>query len=95
MNRIQALVNSTLAGVIALANGGCSDFVAASKKEEAFSMGHTETCYGIARAGENDCKTATTVCAGWARQDRDPTAYVYLPAGTCEKIVGGSLKPKS
>lgn len=53
-----------------------------------------EKCYGIAKAGKNDCQTATSSCAGTARADDQPDAFVYLPAGTCEKLTGGSLAPK-
>jgi uncharacterized membrane protein len=68
---------------------GCATQVAAYKRAAAAKVGATEACYGIARAGKNDCRTQAHVCAGWAYQERDPTAFVYVPAGTCEKIVGG------
>jgi uncharacterized membrane protein len=71
---------------------GCSAQVAALKRAEAKSRGATERCFGVARAGSNDCKTHAHVCAGWSRQDRDPGAFVYVPAGTCERIVGGRLQ---
>lgn len=53
-----------------------------------------ERCYGIARAGKNDCSTATTACPGTSKVDGQPDAWMYVPKGTCEKIAGGSLKPK-
>ena len=49
-----------------------------------------EPCYGIAKAGQNDCKSSTHVCAGKSTADRDPHAFVDVPAGTCAKIAGGS-----
>lgn len=55
----------------------------------------TEKCYGIVKAGMNDCATATASCAGSAAKDGQPDAYVFVPKGLCEKIVGGSLKPKT
>lgn len=51
-----------------------------------------EKCVGIAKAGLNDCGTSTHSCAGQATVDNHPEEWIYLPAGTCEKIVGGSLK---
>jgi uncharacterized membrane protein len=51
-----------------------------------------EKCYGIAADAENDCQTATHSCAGESKQARDKQSWVYLPAGTCTKIDGGSLK---
>jgi uncharacterized membrane protein len=55
-----------------------------------------EKCYGIAKAGKNDCAaTGNNSCAGTARIDKDPRAWIYVPAGYCERIVDGSLKPKA
>ena len=51
-----------------------------------------EKCYGIAKAGKNDCAGPGHVCAGLAKQDADPEEYVNVPKGTCERIVGGKLK---
>jgi uncharacterized membrane protein len=53
-----------------------------------------EKCYGIVKAGKNDCQTSTHACAGQVSMDNDPESWIYLPKGACEKIVGGSLKPK-
>jgi uncharacterized membrane protein len=54
-----------------------------------------EKCYGIVKAGKNDCQTANSSCAGTSRRDAQGDAWVYVPAGTCERLVGGSLEPKS
>lgn len=54
-----------------------------------------EKCYGVAAAGHNDCFFAGNSCAGTAARDRDPAAWVYVPKGSCERIVGGSLEPPS
>jgi uncharacterized membrane protein len=54
-----------------------------------------EKCYGIAARGGNDCGTATHSCAGTATKAKDPASWVYVPAGTCSKIAGGSTSPKS
>jgi len=50
-----------------------------------------EKCYGVARAGMNDCFFASNSCAGTVAQDNDPKAWIYVPQGTCKKIAGGSL----
>jgi uncharacterized membrane protein len=50
-----------------------------------------ERCYGIAKAGKNDCSTATSACAGTAKQDFQKDAWVYVPKGTCLKLASGSL----
>jgi uncharacterized membrane protein len=55
-----------------------------------------EKCYGIAKAGKNDCaSTGNNSCAGTARANADPRAWIYVPAGYCERIVSGSLTPKA
>ena len=55
-----------------------------------------EKCYGIAKAGKNDCaSTGSNSCAGTSRVDADPRAWIYVPAGYCERIVDGSSKPKA
>ena len=52
-----------------------------------------EKCYGVARAGQNDCFFASNSCAGTVAQDDDPRAWIYVPQGTCKKISGGTLEP--
>ena len=56
-----------------------------------------EKCYGVAKAGKNDCGNAagTHSCAGLASVDADGGEWVALPKGVCEKLVGGSLTPKT
>ncbi len=54
-----------------------------------------EKCYGIAKAGLNDCQTATHSCAGTSTKDMDGASWIYVPAGTCAKIVGASEMPKA
>ncbi len=51
-----------------------------------------EKCTGIVMAGQNDCGTAKHACAGQAKTDGDPDEWIYVPEGTCAKIVGGKLK---
>ena len=50
-----------------------------------------EKCYGIAKVGQNDCQTASHSCAGTSTKDGDKASWMYVPVGTCAKIVGGSL----
>ena len=53
-----------------------------------------EKCYGLAKAGKNDCQTASSSCAGTSKKDGQADAWLYVPAGTCGKIVGGLLEAK-
>lgn len=52
-----------------------------------------QKCYGAAKAGRNDCFTASNSCAGTTEFDAQPDAWIYVPKGTCDKIVGGNLGP--
>ena len=52
-----------------------------------------EKCYGLAKAGQNYCaSTGSHSCAGLSKADADPASWIYLPAGYCGRIVGGSTK---
>ncbi|CAD6874635.1 hypothetical protein [Methylomonas fluvii] len=51
-----------------------------------------EKCYGVAKAGKNDCKTLSNACAGHSTADNQKDAFIAVPAGTCERIVGGSME---
>lgn len=51
-----------------------------------------EKCAGIVKAGMNDCGTAGHKCAGMSKADGGADEWIYVPAGTCEKIVGGTVK---
>ena len=63
--------------------------------EKAQAAGEKEKCYGVAKAGKNDCVTANGSCAGSSKKDAQTDAYLILPKGTCDKIVGASLSPKN
>lgn len=52
------------------------------------ARGRKDKCYGIALAGENDCKAgAGTSCEGTSTVDFQGNAWTYSPKGTCESIV--------
>ena len=75
----------TLASAVAaaLAIASTSPSLAQDKKEK---------CYGVSKAGQNDCQTANSSCAGTAKKDAQKDAWIYVPAGLCGKIVGSSDK---
>ena len=54
----------------------------------------SEKCFGIAKAGKNDCQTANSSCAGTSKRDQQGDAWIYMPTGACDKVVGGSKEPK-
>jgi uncharacterized membrane protein len=55
------------------------------------AQGNMEKCYGVAKAGKNDCQTAKSSCAGTSKTDQQSDAWISVPKGTCDKIVGGKL----
>ena len=79
-----SLIAGALSGILFAAATG--NALAAAEKAA------NEKCYGIVKAGSNDCQTAVSACAGTAKKDSQKDAWIYLPKGSCEKIVGGSLK---
>ncbi len=60
------------------------------------SAGGKEKCYGIAKAGKNDCAAASGShsCAGQAKADNLPDEWKYVAKGTCEKEGGKLAAPK-
>jgi len=50
-----------------------------------------EKCFGIAKAGKNQCQTKANACAGHALSDNEADAWIFVPSGTCERIIGGAL----
>ena len=53
-----------------------------------------EKCYGIAKAGLNDCAArGVHSCAGTSQIDNDPSSWIYVPAGYCERITAAKLSP--
>lgn len=92
MNR--TTTTAALAAVLALSAG----VSIAAADEHMKSKGDTEKCYGVAKAGENDCKAgAGTSCAGSSKVDYQPGAWKMVPKGTCATIKTpngmGSLTP--
>lgn len=83
----ETIIRTALASLLAFgATGGSLSHAAdANAKEQ---------CFGIAKAGKNDCATATTPhsCAGLAKVDNDPNEFIYVKTGTCVKM-GGKPKP--
>ncbi len=52
-----------------------------------------EKCFGIAKAGQNDCASISGVhsCAGQAKVDMDKGEWKYVAKGTCKDLKGLSM----
>ncbi len=55
-----------------------------------------EKCYGITKAGMNECASKANKhdCAGMAQVDNDPNEWVTVPSGTCVELHKGAIKPQ-
>ncbi len=81
MSTPNKLLHSAIAAVLALS-------VAQHANAQGDKASPKEKCYGIAKAGQNDCSTARHSCAGKATKDKAPDEWKYVPKGTCEKVGG-------
>jgi uncharacterized membrane protein len=84
MKNRQALIAAALATVCATAST-----VAAAQDKPA----EKEKCYGIAKAGQNDCATGTHGCSNQAKSDNMAGEWKYVAKGTCEKAGGKTTPP--
>ncbi len=82
MSQRNVMITTAIGSLFALGSLGA---VAADKAP-------VEKCYGVTKAGKNDCQTSASACAGTATKDGQKDAWIFVPKGTCEKIVGASLK---
>ncbi len=53
-----------------------------------------EKCYGVAKAGKNDCATKTSSCAGTSKVDGQKDAFIMVPKGLCDRLSGSSSEAK-
>jgi uncharacterized membrane protein len=77
MNK-RLVLSSAVASLLAV---GLAGPAAAQEKEK---------CYGIAKAGANDCAglSASHSCAGQTKMDMDPADWKYVAKGTCKEMKG-------
>lgn len=61
--------------------------VAHADEHKAAAKPAFEKCWGVAKAGQNDCAAGPgTTCAGTAKADYQKNAWKNVPAGTCTSI---------
>jgi len=77
-------LNALLAGAVVLTIAGLAGQAQANEGQE--------KCFGVVKAGHNDCAAAdkSHSCAAQAAEDGGASEWVYLPEGTCDKLVGGT-----
>jgi uncharacterized membrane protein len=81
MSQQRQIVASALATALALGLGTANAHAEDKAKEK---------CYGVAKAGQNDCTnlSGSHSCAGQAKADNDPTEWKYVAKGTCKELSG-------
>jgi len=84
-------LRSAIAGVVALGflAAGTPSMAGDEMMKGKMKM-EGEKCYGIAKAGMNDCKSGMHGCKGKSTKDGDKASFIVVPDGTCAKIAGGS-----
>ena len=88
-------ISQSLLAAVAISLAGGAALAAESGKAPAM-----EKCYGVSKAGQNDCKAgAGTSCAATSKIDFQGDAWKLVAKGTCTKIQTpkgfGSLTPKA
>ncbi len=86
MNKRHAMIAAALTGMC---------FASATVNAQASAKVEKEKCYGVAKAGQNDCASATGThsCAGQAKTDNAKDEWKYVAKGTCDKA-GGTTSAK-
>jgi uncharacterized membrane protein len=84
----------TTRSALAAAVIGAAALVSSAQAADKAQGGPTrEHCYGIAKAGENNCAAANGKhsCAGQSKADYSGQEFKEVPKGSCEQM-NGSLK---
>jgi uncharacterized membrane protein len=82
---------ATIAAISGLLTLGAAAF---STPAFAADKPEMEKCYGVAKAGKNDCAGPAHACAGQSKVDGGGKEWLSVPKGTCERLAGGSLTAK-
>lgn len=87
MNASERLLRVAVASLVAVGVSAASGTALAAK-------GDNEKCAGVVKAGKNDCGTSRNACSGQVKADNDPEAWIYVPKGVCDRIVGARIVKK-
>ena len=85
MTNKRQLIAAAVSGAFALGTLGAMNLAGAQDEE-------MEKCYGVVKAGKNDCAGPGHTCQGQAKTDGDPNEFILLPAGTCERLANGEVR---
>lgn len=85
MSKTDSIMRAAFASLLAVG-------LAAGTSQAFAAKGDNEKCAGVVKGGKNDCGTSKNACAGQVKADNNPEAWIYVPKGLCEKIVGGRIQ---
>jgi len=85
MNKRHALLAAALAGA-------CATNAMAAGQMDDQAKAEQEKCYGVAKAGQNDCGSAAHDCSGQAKADNEAGEWKFVAKGTCRQL-GGKTAP--
>lgn len=90
MNRTRTLIHTAASALLAAGLLGAS-------AGNALADDAKEKCFGVAKAGQNDCgsKTSKHSCSGQSTTDNDPNDFKLVPAGTCTQMGGKTTPPEA
>ena len=87
MQSKRALITAAISGVLAAGAMALANPAVAAD-------GAKEKCYGVTKAGKNDCAGNGHACSGQSKKDADPGEWLSLPAGTCDRLLNGKATPE-
>jgi uncharacterized membrane protein len=85
MSKHSSMMHLAITSVLALSGAALASTAVAGEADG------KEQCAGIAKAGKNDCATSTNDCHGHVTTDANAEAWIYVPQGTCDRIVGAHV----
>lgn len=82
-------ISAAVSGLLSLALLAGAANAAGEKDAKEENM---EKCYGVAKAGKNDCAANGHACAGQSKTSGDAGEWISVPAGTCDRLINGTTK---
>ncbi len=81
------VISSALATVLAMGLAGAAG---AADAHDGKPEKGKEKCFGVAKAGQNDCAnlSGSHACAGMAKADGETGEWKYVAKGTCKELKG-------
>ena len=83
MSKSKQTAAAALAGLVAVGMSAVATNASAAEMEK---------CYGVIKAGNNDCQTSNSACAGTSTADGQKDAWLLVPKGMCARLVNGNTE---